>query len=508
MVFLIYCKTTMARSKNKIEFGDFQTPRQLADRVCAIIKDSGIEPVSFIEPTCGVGNFVFSALEHFPSIKKGIALDINPDYTKAIRKQMGKREDNANVSASAQSNAKNKIEVTTEDFFQFDWNTYIAGLPEPMLVMGNPPWVTNSQIGSIDGSNLPAKHNAQKLNGLDAMTGKSNFDISEWMLIKLCDALNERNATLAVLCKLSVARKVLAYAWKHGFDMGESAIYEIDAKEDFDASVEACLLVMKFSPNSISKECLWYSSLDSQPDRMIGLRNGRVVSDVGLYEKWKHLVSQTEQEYVWRSGIKHDCSKVMELRRVGENRYRNGLDEEVELEQEYVYPLVKSSDLFNERESSRWVIVTQKKIGDDTSVIKKIAPKTWTYLKSHQNDLARRISSIYKNRPPFSIFGVGAYSFSPWKVAISGLYKEPHFRMLGAYAGKPIIPDDTVNFVSFETESAAKELAGFLNSNSALSFFKAMTFIDAKRPYTVDVLKQLDMHKLIGKPRRKASLFE
>src|SRR3989338_8903292 len=105
----------MARSKNKVEFGDFQTPPELASRVCGLIKESGTSPVSLIEPTCGVGNFVFSALEHFPSIKKGIALDINPTYTQIIKKRIGKD--------------KGKVEIQTEDFFQFNWNKYIASLP-------------------------------------------------------------------------------------------------------------------------------------------------------------------------------------------------------------------------------------------------------------------------------------------------------------------------------------------------------------------------------------------
>jgi hypothetical protein len=485
----------MTRSKNKVEFGDFQTPAGLASRACSLIRESGINPVSLVEPTCGLGNFVFAALDHFPSIKKGIALDINSNYIKNVRERLGKDK---------------RIDIQTKDFFQFNWNQYIANLSEPILVIGNPPWVTNSQVSSINGSNLPPKNNFHKLKGLDALTGKSNFDISEWMLIKLFDALTGRDATLSMLCKLSVARKVLTYAWKNGLDIGESAIYEIDAKEDFDASVEACLLVVKFSPNIISKECLWHSSLDASlsPNRVIGLRNGRVVSDIDLYEKWKHLLSQTEQEYIWRSGIKHDCSRVMELHCVGKNLYQNGLGEEIELEKEYVYPLVKSSDLFNEREPSRWVIVTQKKVGDDTSVIETVAPKTWAYLKAHQDDLAKRISSIYKNRPPFSIFGIGGYSFSPWKVAISGLYKEPRFRMIGTHLGKPIIPDDTVNFVSFESAKDATELVDVLNSSSALGFLKAMTFIDAKRPYTVELLKQLDMHKLTGRSRSIVSLFD
>ena len=50
------------------------------------------------------------------------------------------------------------------------------------------------------------------------MTGKSNFDISEWMLIRLLEALQGRRATIAMLCKTATARKVLRHAWLNGFD--------------------------------------------------------------------------------------------------------------------------------------------------------------------------------------------------------------------------------------------------------------------------------------------------
>jgi hypothetical protein len=71
--------------------------------------------------------------------------------------------------------------------------------------------------------------------------------------------------------------------------------------------------------------------------------------------------------------------------------------------------------------------------------------------------------------------------------------------MLGTYLGKPIVGDDTVNFVPFKTSEEAENLVKVLNSNPALSFYRAMTFIDAKRPYTVDLLKQLDVEKLMGR---------
>ena len=44
--------------KKKIEYGDFQTPYDLAFQVCNVLKSWGIKPNSILEPTCGTGNFL------------------------------------------------------------------------------------------------------------------------------------------------------------------------------------------------------------------------------------------------------------------------------------------------------------------------------------------------------------------------------------------------------------------------------------------------------------------
>ena len=80
-------------------------------------------------------------------------------------------------------------------------------LPDPILVVGNPPWVTSAAVGSLGGVNLPRKTNIDGLRGIDALTGRSNFDISEWMLRETMRWLEGRVGTMAVLCKTTVARK-------------------------------------------------------------------------------------------------------------------------------------------------------------------------------------------------------------------------------------------------------------------------------------------------------------
>ena len=118
------------------------------------------------------------------------------------------------------------------------------------------------------------------------------------------------------------------------------------------------------------------------------------------------------------------------------------------------------------------------------------------YLQLHSNHLDQRASSIYRNRPKFSVFGVGPYSFAPWKVAISGFYKHLNFRCIGPIEGKPVVLDDTCYFLPCQTEHDAKALAQLLNSQAAKGFFQSFIFWDAKRPITAQLLASLDLEML------------
>ena len=467
------------------EFGDFQTPEGLAAQVCTLLASRGIYPATVLEPTCGVGNFLLAALDQFPKLVTGLGVDINDDYVLALKERLCKRR------------YAHKVKVAHDSFFTIDWANILLDLPDPILVVGNPPWVTNSTLGALGSSNLPKKSNFQNFNGLEALTGKSNFDISEWMLINLLEMLAGRRATMAMLCKTAVARKVLVHAWKNGISLKESEIHPIDAGESFGAAVDACLLVCSMSPSSSNRDCRVYGHLgDNAPATTIGYHDGQLVADVSAYERWKHL-GGGDAIYKWRSGVKHDCSKVMELRKEGD-RYRNGLNELIDLEGVFMYPMLKSSEITNghSKEPTRWMLVTQKAVGEETSVIRVLAAKTWKYLQRQGDLLDRRASSIYRNRPRFSVFGVGDYTFAPWKVAISGFYKNLQFATVGPHEGKPVVLDDTSYFVSCQSEEEARHVAALLNSQPAREFFSAFVFWDAKRPITIDMLRRLDLSAL------------
>jgi hypothetical protein len=187
----------------------------------------------------------------------------------------------------------------------------------------------------------------------------------------------------------------------------------------------------------------------------------------------------------------------MELRRTIGLALENKLGEHVHLEPDYLFPLLKCSDLANGRlDPRRAVLVTQRRVGEDTSGIAKSAPRTWRYLESHRKMFEARKSSIYQARVPFALFGVGDYTFAPWKVAVSGLHHRPRFALVGPVEGKPVLFDDTCYFVPFQTEREASVVAKVLNSEECREFLASLTFEDAKRPITVELLQRLNFRAL------------
>lgn len=467
----------------KIEYGDFQTPSELARQVCLLLKNQRIFPKSVIEPTCGIGNFFLAAISHFPSLQIGHAFDIDSEYVEILNKYIAKKG----------TTQFHKAEVA--DFFTKNWKDELDNLPEPILVIGNPPWVTNSQLGQLQSKNLPTKYNLNRMKGLDALTGKSNFDISEWMMNQMIDWIQEKQGTIAMLCKTSVARKVLMSAWKYEKKMNMSTMHLIDSKLHFNIAASSCLLTISSSEQR-HKACEVFESLSSStPTQTIGLRDGFLVADIPNYEKTKHLI-EDGQHYKWRTGVKHDCSKVMEVEKISEDTYLNGLGETHELEDTCLFPLLKGSDLSNGKIPRKFMLVPQTKVGQDTKNLSITAPKTWKYLAKYGDFFDKRGSSIYKGKPRFSIFGVGNYTFSYWKVAIPALYKKLEFSVVGPYQNKPIVFDDTVNFIALNNAEEAQELAELLNSRTANSFYRSFIFWDSKRPITVQLLNALDIDEL------------
>lgn len=462
----------------KREYGDYQTPDSFALSVCEYLKAKrGIDPAVIIEPTCGIGNFIKNSLIFNADCIIGI--DINKEYCEKCKNRINDP----------------RVQVLNADFFSIDLKSIIKERQD-VLVIGNPPWVTNSTLSGLNSINLPEKVNFKGLKGIEALTGASNFDICEYIILKIISALCRTHSTIAMLCKTSVARNVFVEMKRSQISFNACDILEFNAKKVFGVNANACLLLIELNNSSTSPDYCEVYSFD-KPETLIDrifYRDGKLHNQAIKY----CYDFSGKSCFEWRQGVKHDCSKIMELSLCDE-KLINGLKEIVDIEPKYVYPLVKSS-MFKSAiisASNKYVIVTQKKTKEDTSHIEMDAPKTWKYLSSHKSFFEKRKSSIYKNAPDYSMFGVGEYSYSPYKVGVSGFYKKPLFSLLNAGPDSPIMTDDTSYFICLPSFDTAYTATLILNSEHVQNYLCSIAFLDSKRPFTKKVLEQVDFHKVL-----------
>lgn len=318
-------------------------------------------------------------------------------------------------------------------------------------------------------------------------------------MLKLAQDFRDSPAVMAMLCKTSTARALLCELKRQEIPFARCALLEFDAKKHFGVNAGACLLVLDLG-GAGANGCELYH-LD-QPKQLVGRLEyvNCTLRPLGATSSLSALCESTPGScsMPWRSGLKHDCAKVMELTEVGSGLWRNGLGEVVALESDYVFPLVKSSHIKIPVITTfrKAVVVPQRKLREDTAHLRADAPLVWHYLDGNRSFLAGRKSSIYRGAPDFSLFGLGDYSFARYKVALSGFYYEPRFALLADPAGRPVMLDDTCYFLPAPSFEVGYALMLLLNCAPVQEFLRSLTFADAKRPYTQKLLGRLDVAKV------------
>lgn len=475
-------------NREKKEYGDWQTHYAFALSVCRKLKAQGVSPQVIVEPTCGKGNFILAALEVFDEIEVVYGVEIFKPYIAELEKTLSARDEQSHSV---------RVELIHENVFNFDFRSIkVATKGKRVLVLGNPPWVTNSKLGEISSDNLPSKMNFKNVKGLDAMTGKGNFDIAESICYHLFETFASEDTTVALLVKTSVVKNILFEQLRRRYPISSITQQDFDAKREFGVAVSAALMTIRFHERTYAETCSVSDFYSGQYLRTMGWTEGKFVSDLNAYTENAFLDGTSPIS--WRSGIKHDCARVMELTK-GEDCYFNKEGERVDIEDDLVYPLVKSSDIGEENISTtrRYVIVPQHRVGEDTAYLKTSYPKTYRYLSSHIDDFRKRKSSIYASASDFSIFGIGDYSFKPYKVAISGLYKHTTFTIVMPVEGKPAMLDDTCYSIGFDTLEEAEAAKSVLNSPNVQAFIRSLMFQDTKRVITKDLLMRIDLYAAI-----------
>lgn len=440
--------------------GDFQTPLFFADEICEYLKnDLKITPDIIIEPTCGIGNFLNSASKFFPE-KELYGIEIDENKLNKVNQTIP------------------NLKLINEDIFTFKFDKFNKN--NSFLIFGNPPWITNNELSQTDSNNTN--------------NTKSNLDISQSIILKLIEDFKDTKSTIALLCRTIVSRNVFIELIRNNIDYSFIKQINFNSSKIFKFNADACIFVIQFGGKTKTDKICEVSDI-SNPSKI--LYKFGFVSD-RFYSNMNNIPPiDGKCQIEWRQGVKHDCSTIMEL--TYENDYLINKNKEiVSIEKSLLYPLLKSSHLKKPivNETSKYVIITQKKIKQDTSYMKTEAPKTWKYLNDNKEYFDKRKSSNYDNTPDFSIFGIGDYSFKKYKVAISGFRKEPLFSLV--YCEKTFMLDDTCYFIGFDYYDDAYITMLILNSRLVKKFLKNIAFLDYKRPFSKRVLKRIDIKKCIN----------
>ena len=95
---------------DKNEFGDFQTPEDLATRSVALVADLFGTPDLVIEPTAGLGEFLKACATRWGHKAEYQGYEINAEYVAAARKRL----------------SEFAVQIFQRDFFSEDWKCNLA----------------------------------------------------------------------------------------------------------------------------------------------------------------------------------------------------------------------------------------------------------------------------------------------------------------------------------------------------------------------------------------------
>lgn len=156
------------------------------------------------------------------------------------------------------TNNKPEISIIHYNVFDFDFKAIAKDhRAKHVLIIGNPPWVTNSKLGSLNSSNLPKKTNFKKYSGLDAMTGKGNFDIAEYITLMMIETFQHQDANMALLVKNTVIKNIVFDQYSNKYAISDIEKHCIDSKKEFNASVEASLFYCQIKSKLIHIKTLF-----------------------------------------------------------------------------------------------------------------------------------------------------------------------------------------------------------------------------------------------------------
>lgn len=156
------------------------------------------------------------------------------------------------------------------------------------------------------------------------------------------------------------------------------------------------------------------------------------------------------------------------------------------LEMDYIYPLLRGKDVKKWRYDSKYSIVlpytTDGRVVDKEQMM-ITCPNTFDYFFAEEHKFAdvlknratykKFILRSNKNAPEYSLYNIGEYTFSPYKVIWKALAKGVEAVTISEKNGRMLVPDHNLLMIPLENEMEAYYLSGILNADVVSEFVNA-----------------------------------
>lgn len=218
-------------------------------------------------------------------------------------------------------------------------------------------------------------------------------------------------------------------------------------------------------------------------------------TDVELKIYDKMLKNDKEKNYEGRKGVDTSANGIFWVKikeKIGNNILIENSPEtskkdiiKVEnfiVEEELLYPLLRGKDVKKWEIDNKYSIILpyyKKNKCFDNDYLKINYRKTYNYFYSdnHEFEEILKNRAIYikylQGNPYHSVYNIGEYTFSPFKVVWKALASGMNAVTISKYENKIIIPDHNLVMVPFDDESSAYFLSGILNTEIVTNFVNA-----------------------------------
>lgn len=493
--------------------GEYYTPRYLAECILETLPTTDFDEKIILDPACGSGIFLMACIRQRKKSLKSqgvnsavildtitssiIGIDINPiavisarfSYILAV-KELILEENRRTINIPVFFADSVQVSGINEKFGSDRFLTPLFGNID--VLIGNPPWISWGHLTDDLRTKWKEKYveeyNLLQYSGKFARLGHSNDDISipfVWVSMNkylkqdgIAGFVLKRTLLKGPSGKLFRSMKIS----KTGQKIREISVHSIHDWGNFEPfgkgiGAETSTVVMQLDkPNKFPvKYTIW------EPTSDMALTPNSSFQDVSGFLKYHEtglapldespdapwiesdyaLLALGQCSYDIRHGAKDDLKSVFEI---PHSKIKD-------LEPDFIYPYLKSRDIVRWGTlSNSYRIVPQKKSGENNEIfLQNNLPLTYNYLLDNRLILEKRKSTWLKTGPFYSVFGVGKYTWSKYKVIWCRLSFRPEFCVISTendsiLGEKALIPGDHFMFIPFDNKEGAHAICALLNS--------------------------------------------